>query len=132
MLFRSARKGAFMGFTPQGTYVDLGWLDEYDDVVLDINAEDRTGDGIITGGDFFFEAGWYFYTNTSKDKTLFFPATPRRQSGKIGNEGGYHCIWTGSTVDNMNGSMFCYSEARVRILIQGTDNLYEIRASEEE
>ena len=127
-----ARKGAFMGFTPQGTYVDLGWLDEYDDVVLDINAEDRTGDGIITGGDFFFEAGWYFYTNTSKDKTLFFPATPRRQSGKIGNEGGYHCIWTGSTVDNMNGSMFCYSEARVRILIQGTDNLYEIRASEEE
>lgn len=62
----------------------------------DFNAyvEDRNGDRVINSED--FENGWYFYTNSSKEQTIFFPADGvlSDRSGALSSVGEFGIYYT--------------------------------------
>lgn len=63
-----------------------------------------------------FKKGWHFYTNSTKDKTIFFPASSGTRHGSgnglmRGGEAGYS--WTATPVSGVDGKSLRYMKSEV-------------------
>lgn len=81
------RRYAFTGFTTTGNQANYNNFSQF-------KVEDRNGDGSISEKD--YENGWYFYTNSSKTETIFFPGSSSRfcRSGGTSSLGYSGFYWT--------------------------------------
>lgn len=101
------RRYAFTGFTATGANTSTA---------SQFNVEDRDGDEAISSADFENEKGWYFYTNSSKTRTIFFPAAGyRRYSGSslrsVGDIGSYW--FAAPVISSSNGYSSYFSSSSV-------------------
>lgn len=89
------RGAAFTGFTTDGTNVE-GNLTKF-------RVEDRNLDGVITSDD--YERGWYFYTDNSKTRTIYFPTSGYRKgaSGELEFVTGYGYYWSAALGTQYDG-----------------------------
>lgn len=100
---------AFTGFTTTG----LGST-----TLSQLNVEDRNGDGAITSAD--FEKGWYFYTNSLKTRTIFFPIPGRRSisNSALVNVGEDGSFWSAAPAGN-GGLYFMISTVGTAFVVSG-------------
>ena len=98
MGFKLPPSNAFTGFTTTGEYVST---------LSQINGE---WDSSLKG--------WNFYTDSSKNKTIFFPASGYRyySSGGANYVGSYGCCWSAVPVSQNRARYLFFSSSDVRPL----------------
>lgn len=112
--FKLPPSNAFTGFTTTGEYVST---------LSQINGE---WDSSLKG--------WNFYTDSSKNKTIFFPASGYRDSsnGGAGTVGGYGCCWSAGPYSlNYGRGLSFFSSGVFPLYINGRAFGFGLRSSQE-